>query len=344
MTAPVALAARLRPQVMESFRDLAALGSEIGGRYLLAAGLIEAALGSSAQARMARRDAAIVALRGFVDEPSESSAAAEIVRRLHHYAASAWERAERSLSSPPAVSIGTEREWCWRVLHAGGGNVPGHRRIRQILAAERIGNETRVDIANVRRDRSGRQIERRPMTAQSNVLELLSRTPEFARAIKQEGSRIVAERRQRLAEIARLDEEGRRAWPRQEKKKSESLARLDAAFATFKAASAEHQNAIASVERERLASESERRRHEIALMNGCPSEQIDAFARECHRELDRVRETAADSASAQPRIKAILASLRNLNDLRIMADLNAIPTEIARIRASWPTLSEVSAA
>ena len=67
MTA-LALAPRVRSEVIESLRDLAALGLELGGEYAPAARLIEAALGTNKQAQLEGRDAAIIALRECGDD------------------------------------------------------------------------------------------------------------------------------------------------------------------------------------------------------------------------------------------------------------------------------------
>ena len=95
---------------------------------------------------------------------------------------------------------------------------------------------------------------------------------------------------------------------------------------------------MGEIEHERGTYEHKRRRLELALMTDT-AEMVDEFQRQCTRALDQTRADATTSAAAEPRLKAILQTLRtDLPGLRLYPDVGALPDEFDRIKKSWPPL------
>jgi hypothetical protein len=173
-------------------------------------------------------------------------------------------------------------------------------------------------------------------------ISLLLKTPEFTRAIEREKASIVEERRARIAAIERLDDEAKKAWPKQERVKAASQARVDAALEDLKIASIANQNTLAEVARERFAFEHARQTHERALIVGGVPELVAEFEKQCWRAAEAAR-ASSNFAAAERRLRAIRASLRDLPRVRCIADPRDIPTELEKLRENWSPLSEDAA-
>ena len=164
------------------------------------------------------------------------------------------------------------------------GKTPGVRRLRQIIAEGRLGNQTQVLIANQAADRVD-------MNDLSSVVRVLTGTPEYRKAAEAEHVRFVAERRAHLDAIAKLEAQATKDYERQEARKAKSLAAEQACIAALKAAAAEYQKTLAAVAGERFAFESARRGHEVALLTADVPEfsLLIEFDAECDRHLTAAR-------------------------------------------------------
>jgi hypothetical protein len=350
-----------RRELAAAMEASAELLERLAGRHALTAALLRHQLGGMAAPRKAHRDAAIVALRAdWFAHLSEAGAAAAIAAEIRRYCASAWKRADRSLEETPLSYRGTAKELLFRIARLSDGKAPGAEAIRKILANSRAGKISRLE-STCRLRFPPSSASRTAMTFEDHKLAAaLREMPEVkaaqARAIDAE----IAERRRRLAAIEKINGEAAKAYPKEEAKRSAAVERLRQAERDLKLAQRELDAINASIANDRGARESARREHELTLIVGDWS-SIEQFRLEALGEAERTRkavvsrttnrrneitgkiERASQSnyPSVTRRLSAIVDSIRELPDLRLIADVREIPSKIAAIKANWPQIEDL---
>ena len=347
---------RMRAETVVSLRLLAKLGRRLGSDCALAVAAIEAALGEAQQGRLATRDEALVELAALhVDVTSESGAARAVADELRKYAGGAWRR-ERALAAPPEVARGTARELCWRALQATDGRVPAVRTVRRIIA-HAVGQTSRIVLANPlvhdrRVTRGGRGVR------DNNVIEILSKSPEFRKAADAAHAELVESRKAHLAAMEKLDAAATRAWAGEEREKATAIAAEKAAFLGWQRAQDELNAVNAKISAARATHDRARREHEFALLNAEVPEfaAVEAFREECYEALAATskarvssettsinpstravtRKLSGNGESVKARLAAIRETLRDLSYLKLLPDPRQIADAIDRTRASWP--------
>jgi hypothetical protein len=351
-----------RRQLAAAMEASAELLARLGGPHGLTAALLRRQLDGMAASRKAPRDAAIVALRGeWFSHLSEAAAAAAIAAELRRYAAAAWKRSDRALEAAPLAYLGTAKELLFNILRLSEGKPPGAEAVRKILASARAGKIPALEFTSQLRLDSSRDPRSAPMSFEDPILAAALRDlPEVkaaqARAIDAE----IAERRRRLAAIEKSDGEARKAYPKEEAKRSAAVERLRQAERDLATAQRELSAVNAAIAADRNARESERRLNELALLAGDWS-AIEQFRLDALDEQERARkhiitrssfkrneitgriEHTAQSniASVNRRVLAILASIREAPDLRLLADVRELPARLAAIKAGWPPVEDL---
>ncbi len=172
-----------------------------------------------------------------------------------------------------------------------------------------------------------------------NILAILEALPGFPAASERAAAAEVEARQRHLLEIERLNREAEKRWAPQEEAMSKATEKVREAERVLKSVGEEHARVAHKVSQDRAAYEHARRRCEIALMVDT-AELVDGFAREICAALDETRANATTSAAAEPRLRAMLQTLRSdLPRLRLYPDVAALADEFDRIKTSWPPLS-----
>jgi hypothetical protein len=128
-----ALALPIPTDALESFRALGQLGARLGGPYLLASDIISARLSSSPDARLARRDEALLNLATCCPAPSDRKRASAMAGKLSRYQTGRW-RIDRAYDTAPP-HYGTEDRALFAVLKASpASGAPRVTTIRDVLA------------------------------------------------------------------------------------------------------------------------------------------------------------------------------------------------------------------
>ena len=215
----------------------------LGGPYRPFAAVLHRALDADRGARLAERNAEILALRRrWFDGLSNREAAAEIAREIAWYEGTAWDRGDNQLTEPPPSAYATAREHYWRVLRASDVLARGPRRqdhlalaarsIREILDHAPIGDQSRFRAPTSRRMvkvKVGNPTKGSNVNSVPKFEKIIAEMPAFRDAERKAIDREVAERQAHIDEIERLGAEATMAWPRQEKAKTEALEKVRAA-------------------------------------------------------------------------------------------------------------------
>jgi hypothetical protein len=88
------------PDAIESFRALGALGKRLGSEYQLAADIIAAGIAARPDARLARRDEALLDLAAYCPAPSDRKRAVAMAGKISRYQTRRW-RIDRAYDTPP---------------------------------------------------------------------------------------------------------------------------------------------------------------------------------------------------------------------------------------------------
>jgi len=348
-----------RRETAEAIEASAELLERLGAQHVQAARLLRRQLAGVAALRLAHRDRALVALRTtWFRELPTAAAAREIAAFLNRYRASKWRRRDCTLSEPPESYVGMPDELYFKIVALSGDKVPGVAAIRKIIAGTGkilvLESSTHFALAS-------REMEKPPVTyVDAKLAATVKAMPGFqeaeARAIEAE----IAGRKQHLDAIKKLDAEGARAFAPEEKRKDLAIAKVRQAERDLRTASVELDAVVQAVYRERLARETARRQHEGALLEG-DFAAINTFCRDADVEMERTRKAVVsqekvvrnritrqverwrigNGASIKRRMAAILESIREAPNLRLLADLREIPDKLAAMRASWPPIGDV---
>jgi hypothetical protein len=125
------------PGAIGSFRALGDLGARLGGGYALAADIIASALAARPDARLARRDEALLDLAAYCPAPSERKRAEAMAGKLARYETGGRWLRDRAYDTPPP-KYGPEDRALFAVLKASpGSGAPGVTTIRAVLANAR---------------------------------------------------------------------------------------------------------------------------------------------------------------------------------------------------------------
>jgi hypothetical protein len=357
-----ALAIRLdAPDAIESFRALGALGKRLGSEYQLASDIIAAGIAASPDARLGRRDDALAAMaQTYVGRLWTVSG--NVSTELRRYAASAWKRRDRNLDTAPSEYLTQPRKLAaFNAMRAD----PKAAGLGQKQMSRILGHRGAVPMSIAKPQNAIRTNEDRPVNALSpnaEFIEAMKRAPAGQAVIKAEHARTVAARQKLIDELAKLDADALKTFPR-----------LDAAIQTEIAATRGVELALkAQNEKLRLAGlakssaviayDSGRRRIEAELRDTLAAKIVDEFQRSMRDEIDaamkkheggRVQENRplardprerilihgyGNRVSVAARLDAIHAAIAAAENLRIAADQTDILVRLDGLRAGLPEI------
>jgi hypothetical protein len=293
----------LAPGALESLRALGELGARLGGEYALAGKIIAARLEAIPCARLARRDAALVALaQTYVGRLW--TVAGSVSTELQRYAASAWKRRDRNLASAPSASAPSEYLTQPRKLAAfeamrADDTVAGlgRKQISRILASHcydtrSFGHSKAVSMSIASAQPLIRSNEDRPLNAISPIIsdrefvDAIRRAPAGQAIIQAETARVIAERKKLVARLAALDAKAAVDLPKLDKAIQAEIAATRASEAELRAQNEKLRLAGLAKSGAAIAYDAERQRIEAELRATPAGKIIDEFLREMRDEID----------------------------------------------------------
>ena len=348
-----------RREIAGDLEQSAQLLERLGGRHAHAARFLRERLDGMAASRLAHRDAAILELRTrYFDGLTNNAAAGEIAKMARRYAATRWRR-DRAFTEPRASYVGFPDELLFRIVALSGNKLPGSARIRKILDSARVAKIHALESSRHLALTSARDTRSEDLFVDQSAI--LERLPDYQAAKTHAIEDGIAARRVHVAAIETIDADATKAWPKEEKRKAEAIAKVRRAELDLRTAGAEFNAVAGAVATERHARETARRTHEGALLVGDWS-AIDAFVREAQTEYDRTckavqwkeivvrnlvtqrleRQRVGNGHSIKQRCAAIIESIREAPNLRLIADPREIPERLAAMRAKWPPVRDPS--
>lgn len=186
------------------------------------------------------------------------------------------------------------------------------------------------------------------------VINILKKTPAYVAVVNSEREREIDARQEHLIAIKQLDVQAEKAFRSGEKLIAESIARYNSAIAQLKIATDDHNKILHGINADRIARETARRNHEVALI-ASDFPEIEKFRDECDDQIDATIKSAyasetviknqrtgkiehvveSNNQKITARIHAIRISRNAALDLRMLADTGQIPMRLAALRETW---------
>ena len=342
-----------------------------GGDLARLGAMLDAWLAARPDARISRRDEALVALAStFVGPPWTVAKSVEI--EMRRYAGSAWKRSDQYRPSAPGEYASQPRKLAaFEAMRAAGvGALIGQKQIRRLIETHifsdayhghgpRVLMSTNKPETLIRTQRKGRPaVNALTPNSDAQFLEAIKRAPIGQTIIADQNARVVAERKKMVDALKALDS-----------KAPAEFANLDKAIQTAIGARDEVRKQLRDHEEKvRLASlaksgaslayDADRRRLEGMLRNSPVATMIDAFQRDMVDEVYAARKkheggfvqdrnevtrrpilrgfTNKDSVNG--RLNAIHAAIAKAEELRLAADQSDVAAKLDALRSSLPEI------
>lgn len=199
-------------------------------------------------------------------------------------------------------------------------------------------------------------------SAEVEALIALARQPTALKAAEDRHVKSVADRQARLDRIKAQDAKAGIEWPRNQNAIAKAVTKLRDLERQMREANDELWVAkAADADASNLYTRS-RAVEEAALIEGADVTAIERWKGDCLNELDALRRPGvivtkqtvernpvtrqeirngySNMASIRARLDAVLASYREADELKLVADPRKLPTVIAEIRAGWPVVDQ----
>jgi hypothetical protein len=318
--------------------------------------IIDRQIGSTADARLARRDVAVAALaQTYVGR--RWTMAGNVSTELRRYASTAWRRRDQNLDTPPSEYLAQPRRLAaFEAMRADPKAAGlGQKQISRILASV----ATAQNAITTNEDSAVNAL-----TPQSNAefIEAMKRAPAGRAVIQAETARVIASRQKLIDELAALDAKAAVDFPKLDKAVQSEIAATRASEDALRAQNDKLRAANFAKSGAVIAYDAGRQRIEAELRARPAAKIIDEFQISMRDEIDaamrkheggRIQENRplarnpqerilvhgyGNRASVAARLDAIHAAIAAADSLRLAADQGDLAAKLDALRAGLPAI------
>jgi hypothetical protein len=343
----------------------------VGGDCAWLGSLLAERLRGLPDARLARRDEALAALaQTYVGRLSTVSG--NVSTELQRYAASAWKRRDHSLPSAPSEYLTQPRRLAaFEAMRVDAKAAAlGQKQISRILT---FGHRAAVPTSIAGPQNANRTNKRSPAVnalspiSDREFVAAMRRAPSGQAVIQAATARTAAERQKLIDELAAMDSDATKTFPKLQKAVEAEIANVRAAELALRAANERLRLAGLAKSGASVDYDYARQRIEAALRNNSYSTMFDDFARKMLDELHVTRKKYEggyvqvrdrfpkqgpgyfipphnlvgynNAELVNARRTAIEAALAEAEGLRLAADQADVPARLAALHAGLPEVA-----